>query len=32
LHGKHGHEAAQLLSASVQPRTFLWREHAHRAV
>ena len=32
LHGKHGHEAAQLLSASVRPRTFLWREHAHRAV
>jgi len=32
LHGKHGDQAAQLLSASVDPRTFLWHEHAHRLV
>jgi hypothetical protein len=27
LHGKHGDQAAQLLSASVHRRKFLWREH-----
>ncbi len=29
LYGNHDDQAAQLLSASVPPRTFLRREHAH---
>ena len=32
LHGKHGDQAAHLLCVSVDRRTFLWREHAHRPV